>query len=194
MRDVFSMPDHFNVLRSFPPAALLVLAACNQSADPATDAEGASPAAAGTAASGVATAWNGGKAKPLTLQVAHPSGAVLQVSSIQAGDMETRVGVRVINGRDRDIDLNRFNNNRDGFLQLETGEKLYLSPPPTNSRLTVPAGQTFEGDLVFLGRLPLVNSAILVLNENSSADSEHTTTPGFRVDLPLGGAMGGAAQ
>lgn len=187
------MPDFRRAPRNLPSAALLVLAACNQSADPAAGNDAAAPAAA-TTVSGAAAAWNGGQPKPLSLQVAHPSGTVLQVSSIQGGDMETRVGVRVINGRDKDIDLNRFNNNRDGFLQLETGEKLYLSPPPTNTRLTVPAGQTFEGELVFLGRLPQVNSAILVLNENSSADSEHTTTPGFRVDIPLAGAANGPAQ
>lgn len=128
------------------------------------------------------------------MQVAHPSGTVLQLTSIQSRDMDTAVGIPVINGRERDVDLNRFNNRRNGFLQLETGEKLYLSPPPTNSRLTVPAGQTFEGELVFLGRLPTVNSAILVLNENSSVDSESTTTPGFRVDLPLSPGSGGAAQ
>lgn len=131
---------------------------------------------------------------PLSLQVAHPNGTVLQLTSIQSRDMDTAVGVRVINGRNRDVDLNRFNNNRDGYLQLETGEKLYLSPPPTNNRLTVPAGQSFEGELVFLGRLPVVNSAILVLNENSSADSENTATPGFRVDLPLAPPAAGASQ
>ncbi len=131
---------------------------------------------------------------PLSLQAAHPNGTVLQVTSVQSGDMDTSVGVRVINGRDKDVDLNRFNNNRSGYLQLDTGEKLYLSPPPTNTGLTVPAGQTFEGDLVFLGRLQDVKSAILVLNENSSTDNEYTATPGFRVDLPLTPTSTGAVQ
>jgi hypothetical protein len=104
---------------------------------------------------------------------------------LQSRPTDTAVGVRVINGRDKDVDLNRFNSNRDGYLLLDNGERLYLSPPVTNTRLTIPAGQTFEGELVFLGRLPSVKAAVLVLNENSSSDSEYTTTPGYRIDLPL---------
>lgn len=188
------MPDFLATHRILALVGVFALGACNQAAETGQPDGSASPAATGAAAGGVSTAWNGGQPKSLSLQVAHPSGTVLQVNSIQSGDMQTTVGLRVINGRDRDIDLNRFNNNRDGYLQLDTGEKLYLSPPPTNARLTVPAGQTFEGELVFLGRLPQVNAAILVLNENSSTDSESTTTPGFRVDLPLGAAAPGGVQ
>lgn len=170
-----------------------MVTACDQPAQTDTNVDAGSPAESAKVL-GAPDTWNAGETKPLSVQVAHPSGTVLQLTSIQSRDMDTAVGVRVINGRERDVDLNRFNNTRNGFLQLETGEKLYLSPPPTNSRLTVPAGQTFEGELVFLGRLPSVNSAILVLNENSSMDSESTTTPGFRVDLPLSPEPGGAVQ
>lgn len=182
--------------RLIAPGALLALAACGQTADEAAPAAGATANAPATAS---ASAWNGGQPKPLSIQVAHPNSTVLQVSSIQSGDMDTRVGVRVINGRDKDIELNRFNNNRDGYLLLGTGEKLYLSPPPTNTKLSVPAGQTFEGELVFLGRLPAGDAAIMVLNENAG-DSEYTDTPGFRVDIPLvtapaaGTNTSGAAQ
>lgn len=188
------------VSHALPFAAVLCLTACGQAGETAD----ADPAATSTetpaaAVAGAGTIWNDGQKRPLSLQVAHPNGVVLQVNSIQSGDIETRVGLRVTNGRDRDIDLNRWNNNRDGYLLLGSGEKFYLSPPPTNTRLTVPAGQTFEGELVFLGRLPQIDAAILVLNENSTRDSEYTTTPGFRVDLPLGAApasapAAGAAQ
>lgn len=172
---------------------LLIVAACEQPSQ--TDGSESTPApVVQGAVAGSTVNWNAGKVMPLSLQVAHPNGTVLQLTSIQSRDIDTAVGIRVVNGRDRDVDLNRFNNNRDGYLLLESGEKLYLSPPPTNSRLTIPAGQTFEGELVFLGRLPAVNSAILVLNENSSADSEYTTTPGFRVDLPLTLPTRGASQ
>lgn len=188
------MPNIPLSYRIFLPAAILLLAAaCDQPAQ--SDAsESTGSAAEPSAVTGTTDSWNAGQAMPLSLQVAHPNGTVLQVTSIQSRDMDTAVGVRVINGRDRDVDLNRFNNNRDGYLQLETGEKLYLSPPPTNNRLTVPARQSFEGELVFLGRLPVVNSAILVLNENSSVDNESTTTPGFRVDLPLAAPAAKASQ
>lgn len=188
------MPHIHKSLGLLPAAAaLLLVTACDQPAQTDTGTVAAAPMGP-TAAPGPSDNWNAGQIKPLSLQVAHPNGTVLQLTSIQSRDMDTAVGVRVINGRERDIDLNRFNTARNGFLQLDTGEKLYLSPPATNNRLTVPAGQTFEGELVFLGRLPAVNSGILVLNENSSADSESTTTPGFRVDLPLAPAPTGASQ
>lgn len=166
------------------------LVACQQAAAPDTNtAENANAAApATTAGAGAAQLWNGGKAKPLDAQVAHPNGTVLQLTSLQSRATDTALGVRVINGRDKDVELNRFNRTRDGYLLLDTGERLYLSPPATNTRLGIPAGQTFEGELVFLGRLPPVKTAVLVLNENSSGDSEYTTTPGFRIDLPLAGA------
>lgn len=175
------MPRSAIRFRQFAAVPFLALAACG-----APEQASAPDPAASTAAPGIAaTAWNGGQAKPLSLQVAHPNSTVLQLTSIRSGDMETRVGVRVINGREKDVELNRFNSNRDGYLLLGTGEKLYLSPPPTNTKLAVPAGQTFEGELVFLGRLQAVDAAILVLNENASGDSEYTDTPGFRVDIPL---------
>lgn len=191
------MPKTSNPLRILSCAALAILSACDQSQQTAAAGGSTAQTTTGNASAGATTTWNEGQAKPLSLQVAHPNGAVLQVNSIQSREMDTTVGVRVINGRDKDIDLNRFNSNRDGYLLLDTGERLYLSPPPTNTKLTVPAGQTFEGELVFLGRLPTVNAAILVLNENSSGDNKYTTTPGFRVDLPLGQnapTAGGAPQ
>lgn len=169
-------------------ALLASLSACQQqNAASSTPDANAVAAAGGAAAAPVASLWNGGAAKPLDIQVANPNGTVLQLTSLQSRPTDTAVGIRVINGRDRDVDLNRFNN-REGYILLDTGEKLYLSPPATNTKLTIPAGQTFEGELVFLGRLPPAKTAILVMNENSSGNSEYSTTPQFRVDLPLAGA------
>lgn len=167
-------------------ASGLALAACGQGGDSnAAVADNTTTAGAVAATPGGATLWNGGQAKPLDIQVAHPNGVVLQVTSLQSRQTDTAVGIRVINGRDREIDLNRFPNNRNGFLLLESGERLFLSPPASNARLTVPAGQTFEGELVFLGRLPTVRTGVMVLNEQQSGDNQYTTTPGFRIDLPL---------
>lgn len=152
------------------------------------EAGGAPAASPTTPAAPAATAlWNGGQALPLDIQVAHPNGVVLQLTSLQSRPTETVVGVRIINGRDREVELNRFNNRRDGYLVVDSGERIYLSPPPANPRLSIQAGQTLEGELVFLGRLPRGQSAILVLNENSSTDNQYTTQPGFRIDLPLQG-------
>ena len=178
--------------------AALALGACNQ-AEPAQDETGAAPSAetaasTGDAAAPAASLWNDGQVRPLDIQVAHASGAVLQLTSLQSRPTDTVVGLRIMNGRDRDIDLNRFPNNRNGYLLLDTGERLYLSPPVSNPRLSIPAGQTFEGELVFLGRLEPVQAAVMVLNENYSTSSEHTNTPGFRIDLPLAAAGAEGSQ
>ncbi|MFS0735516.1 hypothetical protein ABC347_00545 [Sphingomonas sp. 1P06PA] len=172
----------------------LMLAACQQAeAPPAGNAAGAGTEAptqtGGAPAAATPALWNGGQAKPLDIQVAHPNGTVLQLTSIQSRQTDTAVGIRVINGRDDEIELNSFPNNRKGFLLLDTGERLYLSPPATNAKLAVPAGQTFEGELVFTGRLPAAKSATLMLNEDASTSSEYSSRPGFRIDLPLGGAQ-----
>ncbi|WP_129792134.1 hypothetical protein [Sphingosinicella sp. CPCC 101087] len=143
--------------------------------------------AAGNEAASDASLWNGGAELSLDIQSAHPNGVVLQLTSIQSRPTETVVGMRVINGRDREIALNRYNR-RSGYIVLDSGERLYLSPPASNTNLSIPAGQTLEGELVFLGRLPPVRSAVLILNENGSTDSEYTALPAFRIDLPLGDA------
>ncbi len=171
-----------------------MLAACGQNAEAPADADAADaqtaevPVGAPTAttASGGAGAnlWAGGRSVPLDIQVAHPNGVVLQLTSLQSRATETAVGIRVLNGRDREVHLNRFNN-RDGYIVMDTGERIYLSPPAGNTDLALPAGQTLEGELVFLGRLPQGRNAILILNENSTGDNQYSTTPGFRINLPL---------
>ncbi len=177
------------------PLAILALAACGQSdGDSAPAEEGAPAASAGEAApANTANLWRGGEVVPLDTQVAHPNGVVLQLTSIQSRPTETVVAMRVINGREREISLNRFNSNRNGYIVVDSGERLYLSAPAGNPRLSVPAGQTMEGELVFLGRLPTANSAILILNENGQTDSEYTDTPAFRITLPLSGGAAAPA-
>ena len=174
-------------------AIAVAASACGQEATaPAGPADSAAqtetPAVATPGSETQPTAlWNDGQAMPLDIQVAHPNGVVLQLSSLQSRATETVVGVRVINGRTREVQLNRFNNNRHGYIVVDSGERIYLSPPPSNAQLAVQSGQTLEGELVFLGRLPRAQSAVLVLNENGATDSEHTAQPGFRIDLPLQG-------
>ncbi|GGB55100.1 hypothetical protein GCM10010833_07240 [Blastomonas aquatica] len=172
---------------------ILLVAGCGS--DPASDPSASNPDTPAPAAAqpqpgrtNGGSLWQGGEQQSIDLQSAHPNGVVLQLTSIQSRQMETAIGIRVLNGRDRAIELNRFNN-RNGYIVLDSGERLYLSPPANNTKVSIPAGQTFEGELVFLGRLPPVQSAVLILNENASADNEHTSTPGFRIDLPLTGAV-----
>lgn len=186
---------------ALPIGIVLLLSACGQEAD-APDAgpenAAAAPQAATPAADGGATSslWRGGAAVPLDIQAPHPNGTVLQITSLQSRPTETVVGVRVINGDDREVLLNRNNNNRNGFIVVDSGERIYLSPPAANRTLSIQAGQTMEGELVFLGRLPQAQTGILILNENSSIDSEYTNAPAFRINLPLQDAPAatGAAQ
>ncbi|NJC33475.1 hypothetical protein GGR88_000949 [Sphingomonas jejuensis] len=181
----------------FAISAGLLLGGCAQqpgNGANSSEPDAAAPTAAATATAGTGTAWANGDRKPLDIQSAHPNGVVLQLTSLQSRPTETVVGVRVINGREQAIDLNRFNRNRNGYLALDTGERLYLSPPGSNLRLTVEAGQTMEGELVFLGKLPPVQNAVLILNENSQTDSQYTTTPAFRINMPLGTIAGAVAQ
>ena len=173
-----------------PVALVMALAACGQGTDEAASpaenatATNASPNQAPTAGA-TSALWRGGESVPLDIQVAHPNGTVLQLTSLQSRQTETVVGIRVINGDNREVRLNRFNRNRDGYIVVDSGERIYLSPPGSNSDLTVQPGQTMEGELVFLGRLPQAQSAVLILNENSATDNEYTDTPGFRINLPL---------
>jgi hypothetical protein len=173
------------------PFSFILLAACGQASpgeQSAADAAAPAPAAAADqGAENTASLWRGGAQHPLDIQSAHPNGTVLQLTSLQSRPTETVIGIRVLNGRDREIQLNRFNT-RNGYIVLDTGDRLYLSPPANNTRLSIPAGQTLEGELVFLGRLPPAQSAVLILNENSSTDSQHTSQPSFRIDLPVAGA------
>lgn len=173
-----------------PLAVVMALAACgpgtDEAAAPAENAAATNAPPAKMPADGTTSAlWRGGESVPLDIQVAHPNGTVLQLTSLQSRQTETAVGIRVINGDNREVRLNRFNRNRDGYIVVDSGERIYLSPPTSNSDLTVQPGQTMEGELIFLGRLPQAQSAILVLNENSATDNEHTDTPGFRINLPL---------
>ena len=131
-------------------ASFLALAACQQEAA-APVQNGTAPAEAGNAApaqggnQATANLWNDGAAKPLDTQVAHPNGTVLQLTSLQSRPTDTVVGFRVINGRERDVELNRFNSNQRGYLVLDNGERLYLSPPATNTRLSIPAARPLKG-------------------------------------------------
>lgn len=123
------------------------------------------------------------------IQAVHPTGAVVQVVSVQAGGDRTRVSIRVINGRDRDITLN--SGSEGSYLLTDSGEKLVLLAPPTNANLNVPAGQTLDGVLVFEGVPPRGGEVVMVLNERGSPDNIFSNNPRFEFRLPLDGAFVG---
>jgi outer membrane protein OmpA-like peptidoglycan-associated protein len=131
----------------------------------------------------------GSEGAPLDAQVVHPGGAVLQIVSIKVNSDRVLVRVRALNGRDREVSLNSGREN--SYLLTDGGAKLFLAPPAGNPNLTIPAGQTMDGALVFTGALPRSGRATLVLNQNGSAESQYTSSPRFQIALPLDGAFGG---
>lgn len=139
-------------------------------------------------------AGGGGEGAPVSAQVAHPNGAVLQVESINAGGERTAVRARIMNGRDRDIELR--NGDEQSYLLTDAGERLFLTAPAGNTDLTIPAGQTMDAVLVFAGALPRAARTTLVLNANGDAGSVNTTSPRFEIALPLNDAFkgGGGAE
>lgn len=130
----------------------------------------------------------GGDGAPVDVQLIHPGGVVLQVLAVRTGGERTEVAARIVNGRDREIDLN--GGREQSYLLTDAGGKLMLVPPATNSRLSVPAGQTIDAKLVFEGE-PSGDEAVLILNERSRSDNVHTNSPRFEARLPLEGAGGG---
>lgn len=131
----------------------------------------------------------GGGGATTDIQMADAGGVVMQIDGVRAGSEATVVQARIINGRNRDITLN--NGNENSYLLTGAGEKLLLSTPPANARLTIPAGQTIDAVLVFTGALPRGDErATLVLNQNSQAGNFHSNNPRFEAPLPLSGAFG----
>lgn len=130
----------------------------------------------------------GGQPTVIEQQVAHPNGVVLQVLSARAGSDLAEVSLRIINGRDRAVELNRGQERT--FLITGSGERLPLVPAPTNASLNIPAGQMIEAVLVFQGALPRGEAVTLVVNENGQADNPHAASPRFESRFSLDGGFG----
>lgn len=125
--------------------------------------------------------FGGGKPMPLDVQHQSANGMILYVTSVQAKPTETVVGVKVVNGADRDIEL-RWTDQKT-FL-VAGGQKFYVSPPLENRNLKVTQGTTMQGELIFLGRLPENAAVTLVLNDGQS-DGQYNATPGVSLPLPV---------
>lgn len=128
---------------------------------------------------------------PVGVQVPSIGGVVLDVLSVRSSGDKSLVKVRVMNGYSSDISLDPARLNT--YLLTDAGEKLMLIKSATNPDLSVPAGKTMNGDLVFEGALPTVGRATLVINQQGRIDRESTSSPKFEVALPLGGSRGGSA-
>ena len=132
----------------------------------------------------------GGDGAQVDVQVVHPNSTILQVLSVRSSDERAVVGIRIINGSDREITLAQ--GRERSYIVTDSGEKLILVASPTNPTLAVPAGRAMDGQLVFTGTLPTSGQATMILNENGSRDGRFSSTPRFEVELPLDGSRGGS--
>ena len=130
-----------------------------------------------------------GDGEPINIQVAHPNGVVLQTLSASVGREAVLINVRIMNGRDREIELNASREN--SYLLTDSGEKLLLIPSTANEDLAIPAGQTIDVALVFAGELPRGQKATLVLNATGSASGTASYNPKFQIIVPLDDAARG---
>ncbi len=159
----------------------LGLAGCGQPTAPAaTDAADAN--AANMTPEGPSLAgrlFGGGKAMPLSQQKVLQNGMVVNLTSFQAKADESVLGVRIVNGAERDVDLDWSDHKT--FL-VAGGQKYWLSPPVENKDLKVTQGSKMEGELVFLGAIPKGATVTLVVNDGMS-DMQYSSNPGFSMPL-----------
>lgn len=165
-------------------AVLTVLAGCQKSAEPNDTTVSTTANAADLTPEGpglTARLFGGGRPQPLQVQQKFANGTILYVTAMQAKPTETVVGVKVVNGADRDIKLAWTD--QKTFL-VAGGQKFFLSPPLENKELTITEGATMDGQLVFLGTLPANGQVTLVINDGQS-DSQYNSTPGISLPLPV---------
>jgi hypothetical protein len=183
--EVFSMQCEGNRMRHLTllSIAVLGLVGCGGQPEEAAN-ETAQGNTVDTTAEGPSLAarlFGGGKALPLTQQKVLQNGMVVNLTSFQAKADESILGVRIVNGAGKDVDLDWSDHKT--FL-VAGGQKFWLSPPVENKDLKVTQGSKMEGELVFLGAVPKGAAVTLVVNDGMS-DSQYTSTPGFSMPLEV---------
>lgn len=162
--------------------AALALGACTTKQEGTAGNDTAAANAADMAPQGpslTAKLFGGGKPVRLEQQKVLENGMVVSLTSFQAKQDEAVLGVRIVNGADRDVILDWSEHKT--FL-VAGGQKYFLSPPVENADLKVTRGSKMEGELVFLGSISKGATVTLVVNEGMS-DSQYNNTPGFAVPL-----------
>ena len=71
----------------------------------------------------------------------------------------------------------------DTFLSAPDGTKFFLSPPTGNDQFQIPGKTQMEGDLVFLGRLPIVDHVTLTFNGKNGDLGDTALSP--KIDVPI---------
>lgn len=121
---------------------------------------------------------------PLSIQGVSAAGATVRVKGLEISSDATVVDVSI-------SFANRITSSTmmaltDTFLEDETGARLQIKRPDDNRNLTVHAGETLNGQLVFMGSVPSsARKMRLVFNEGNPDDN--IVAPGLTMDLPLPG-------
>ncbi|HEX8385590.1 MAG TPA: hypothetical protein VF576_05380 [Rubricoccaceae bacterium] len=164
--------------------SLLVLAGC--SADDADDAP-VETADAATAPADTASADTGLPADlaGLNLQTNHATGSVLRVTGVRFANDHIAVDIEFTNGSDHEQELNQYSND-DFVVRDDLGNVYNISPPANNGDVAVPAGQSINGEFVFLGRIhPDATRLTLVTNERLGDDADTSRDPKMTIQIPL---------
>jgi len=161
----------------------LIISACSGETDNASNSESNSEAADLTPEGPSLTAQllGGGKPMPLQVQQQFANGMIIYITAIQAKPTETVLTVKVVNGSERDVELEWT---RQKTFLVAQGQKFFLSAPIENPDLKVTKGTTMDGNLVFLGTLPKGGAVTLVINDGQS-DGQYSGSPGIGIPLPV---------
>ena len=162
--------------------ALLVLTGC-QVRDGGPAAPGGEPADTPTetdVSGGLPAALAG-----LNLQTNHASGSVLRVTGVRFEPDHIAVAMAFTNGSDYEQELNQYSHN-NFVLRDNLGNVYNLSAPPNNGDVAVPAGQSLNGEFVFLGRLhPDATQLTVVTNEEHGSAQDTARDPKMSIQIPL---------
>ena len=171
-------------MRALPLALAFLLTACGpaeETAPDATDPTTAETVEAPPADDGLPADLTG-----LNLQVNHASGSVLRVTGVRFAGDHIAVAMAFTNGADFEQELNQYSDN-NFVLRDDLGNVYNVSPPANNGDVAVPAGQSIEGEFVFLGRLhPDARQLTMITNEDHGGDADHSRDPKMTVQIPLG--------
>ncbi|KRC21705.1 hypothetical protein [Acidovorax sp. Root219] len=177
----------------------LALAGCDRAPKPKADeAPAAAPAApaapagpapvsaapavvpAATTAPAVAAAAT--RKVPVALQGVASAGLTVRVKGVEIGGDATVVDVSI-------SFANRITNTTmlalaDTFLEDESGARLHIKRPENNRNISVREGETLDGQLVFMGSVP-VSARTLKVVFNDGNQGDNIVAPGLTINLPL---------
>jgi hypothetical protein len=152
----------------------------------AAPAEGSRPAAVAFAAPKLPSG------RPVALQVNHPNGSVLRVSSLAFSPDAVVLDMAVTNGLKEPIQLSAAG---DMLLTDNLGNSYLPAAPPANPALHVAPGATLQGRFIFLGRIaPGASRLTLATNSVYGNDNwNRATKPKMIVGgIPTGQSLSAA--